>query len=600
MGNELLRASMPREGARTAPLWLRQERSSRIRKYVLHALSLALSSTAYAQDAGTLLREQQRRQEMERLERLPEPEVQQESRAPSQRPDGGETVIVKQLRFGGASQLLSESVRAAFSAEAQARPLSMAGLTALTNRITMTLQKDGRLLARAVLPPQDVTEGVVVIDIIDGSLEQIEFERNENVRIDEEPLRRLAESRVNTHAVTRQDLESALLRMSDFPGVTASGRLAPGELPNTSRLLISVDETAPLSTLLWTDNHGDAGTGRPEAAALLSLTDASGIGEQYQLRGAFSEGMRLGSLGVGAPLAASGVGLRVDYTYLAYDNITELGEALGLEGRSRRLGFGADYALIRSRPFTLRVSLEYGRTTLIDESDAGRLSERHSKAGALRLWGDSRDAVLGTDGINTFEVRMTRGDLDLSRMASIQAADAAGLRTAGDFTRVNAMLARVQSLPADFSLLVRAQAQWANKNLDSSEDFSLGGPYGIRAYPVGEARGDTGHLATLELRRNVIMSPVPGSFQLAGFFDTGRVRINRESVGVPVATATGRNEYRLNGSGLSLRWSHRSMHASATLARTLGSNPGRSALDGSNSDGRHEQWPFWVQCAVRF
>jgi hemolysin activation/secretion protein len=352
--------------------------------------------------------------------------------------------------------------------------------------------------------------------------------------------------------------------------------------------------------VLWTDNHGDSGTGRPEVAALFTLSDVSGIGEQYQARGAFSEGMRLGSFGAAAPLSATGVALRADYTYLTYDNITDLGEALGLEGHSRRVGFGADYALIRSRAFTLRLSLDYGRTTLVDESDTGRLSERRSKTGALRLWGDSRDGIFGSDGVNSFEARVTRGDLDLSRMPSLQAVDAAGLRTEGNFTRVNTSLGRVQSLPADFSLLVRAQAQWANKNLDSSEDFTLGGPYGVRAYPIGEARGDTGHLATLELRRNMIIAPAPGTFQVAGFLDTGRVQIHRDFTGVPVATATARDEYSLNGAGLSMRWSYRSTHASATLARTLGSNPGRSALDGSNSDGRHEQWPFWVQCAVRF
>ena len=38
------------------------------------------------------------------------------------------------------------------------------------------------------------------------------------------------------------------------------------------------------------------------------------------------------------------------------------------------------------------------------------------------------------------------------------------------------------------------------KNLDSSEQFSLGGPYGVRAYANGSSSGDSGWQASLELR----------------------------------------------------------------------------------------------------
>jgi len=35
----------------------------------------------------------------------------------------------------------------------------------------------------------------------------------------------------------------------------------------------------------------------------------------------------------------------------------------------------------------------------------------------------------------------------------------------------------------------RVSAQWASKNLDSSQKFGLGGPNGVRAYPSGEGYG---------------------------------------------------------------------------------------------------------------
>ena len=43
-------------------------------------------------------------------------------------------------------------------------------------------------------------------------------------------------------------------------------------------------------------------------------------------------------------------------------------------------------------------------------------------------------------------------------------------------------------------------AQFSNKNLDSSEQLSLGGITGVRAYPSGEASGDQGYKLTTELQ----------------------------------------------------------------------------------------------------
>ena len=63
-----------------------------------------------------------------------------------------------------------------------------------------------------------------------------------------------------------------------------------------------------------------------------------------------------------------------------------------------------------------------------------------------------------------------------------------------------AHIERLQALPAGFSLNLQWRGQWTNNNLDSSEKFSLGGPYGVRAYATAEAMGDRGWLGSVELR----------------------------------------------------------------------------------------------------
>jgi hemolysin activation/secretion protein len=59
--------------------------------------------------------------------------------------------------------------------------------------------------------------------------------------------------------------------------------------------------------------------------------------------------------------------------------------------------------------------------------------------------------------------------------------------------------------------------------------MSLGGPNGVRAYPVGEANGDSGNLITTELR--YIWPGVKvfdGDLMVFGLYDWGQVEVNEK------------------------------------------------------------------------
>ena len=69
------------------------------------------------------------------------------------------------------------------------------------------------------------------------------------------------------------------------------------------------------------------------------------------------------------------------------------------------------------------------------------------------------------------------------------------------------------------------------KNLASAEKFSLGGPNGVRAFPVGEATADSGVLATIEGRYIVPNFKIfGGDFTVLAFYDHGWARINETPV----------------------------------------------------------------------
>ena len=569
-----------------------------VRNITATALLIGVSGTALAQDAGSLLREQQRQQELQKSEQLSTPEESRGKQAPSAPHETGETLLIKELRFTGKADLLPPAERERFAAAIQNKRAGIAGLQALADDVTGALQKQGRLLARAVLPPQDITAGIITLDIVEGALERIDIERSKGARVREELLRAIGQRQVQTDSVDKQAFEEALLRMNDLPGVTARARLVPGTAPNTSRLVVGVEQALILSTSLGGDNYGSSDTGRAQGNALVALTDLTGLGDQTRFTGVFSEGQKFGQAEVSVPWGASGVTAHASYGHLAYRNIDGLGRLAGLEGAAHQVGAGLDYGLIRSRGLNLRLSTELHQKSLTDDTAVGRLQDKRVRSGNVVLAGELRDK-LGGGGLTSGSLDWTWGDLDLSRVPAALAADAAGLKTQGRYQRVSASLARLQTLPGNFSLFTHVYGQWASKNLDSSEDFALGGPYGVRGWPVGEGRGDMGLLGTVELRYD---APVPapwGRVQLSAFLDGGRVRTNKNPNGVPLSTACGCNAYSLAGAGLGVRWTREDLSLAAFYAHGLGDNPGRS-VNGADADGRTNRRQFWLQSAIRF
>lgn len=563
------------------------------------ALILAPMHLALAQDAGSLLREQQRQQEQQRLEQLPQAEEQREQENPSVAPETGETIIVREVRFTGKLDLLPEDERVRLAASVTGKRVGINGIRTLADDITAALQQRGHLLASAILPPQDITEGLVTFEIVAGRLEATTFERSGSTRVREDRLRKIAESHIAAGSVAKEDLEEALLRMNDHPGVSARARLTPGNAPNTSNLVVNVAQARVFSASVQADNFGSYSTGKEQMNVAAILADLSGNGDLTQLAVVASEGQTFTSGSFNVPLGASRFTGRADYGYLDYHNIDDTGSALGLEGRAQFAGFGLDYSLVRSRDFNMRLSGSVNGKALVDDSIFGRLQDKRSLTGTLGLSGDAQDFLLG-GGLTYWSASWTYGDLDLSREASALAADKASLQTNGAFQRVDISLTRLQKLPGSFSLFGRMSGQWANKNLDSSEDFTLGGPYGMRGWPVGEGRGDMGVLGTVELRYDTPTLALWGEVQLAVFIDAGHIRVNKNPDGIAPPIACGCNDYGLADAGLSIRWSHEYFTLSASYAEGLGSNPGRSANTGTNADNTNNNQQFWLTGMARF
>jgi len=103
----------------------------------------------------------------------------------------------------------------------------------------------------------------------------------------------------------------------------------------------------------------------------------------------------------------------------------------------------------------------------------------------------------------------------------------------GNYTALNAGLAREQKLIGGWSSLLNVNGQWSSAPLINNEQFALGGTGGVRGYQQGEIYGDTGWRALFDLRApavNIGYFPtaggdVPAELRCSWFMDYGQTSL---------------------------------------------------------------------------
>jgi len=473
------------------------------------------------------------------------PDIRVERQAtPSRTDTGGATVRVKRVRVTGNTRF-SEGELIPAANIAPDRDLTLGDLRAAAARISAFYNSRGYFLAQAYLPAQDVSDGAVEIAVVEGRFGKIDVRNPSGLR--DGRARQVLSDLDSGDLVASGPLERRLLLLSDIPGVRVESTLSPGSAVGTSNLVVDIDRRRRVTGSVEADNAGNRYTGTYRAGGTLNLNNPTGVGDLLSLHVLRSKGnLAYGRASYQAPVGDATLGIA--FTHLQYELGREF-RVLEGEGTANILNVFGSYPLIRSRSANLYALAGVDAKSLEDE--IGLVSTKSDKrlgVANVGLGGDWRDGIAG-GGYNIFSLSAAVGELDISSPAE-RAADALTARSDGRFGKVQGSVSRLQSVGGPLSLYASVRGQLAFDNLDSSEKIQLGGAYGVRAYPEGEAYGDQGYVATLEARvlLNRRDQGLPGQFQLIGFVDAGEVQFAQDR------WFPGSNHAALSGVGAGLTW----------------------------------------------
>lgn len=474
------------------------------------------------------------------------------------------------------------------------RDLSLADLEYAAEAITLYYRERGYFLARAYVPAQDIRDGIVEITVLEGAVEGIQLKLGQATRLQEGTIRNTVRAAVPGDGPVRlAEIERGMLLLKAIPGIEALAVLLPGAELGTSVIAVEVNEGPLLSGSLDFDNHGSKFTGAFRLGATLEVNNPTGFGDQLSVRATSSAGTTYGRLAYQVPVGVTGLKVGGAYAETRYRLCCDFAP-LEARGQAQTASLNAAYPILRGRDANLYGTLAFESRHYLNATLAGTTSDKKARAVMLGLNGDSSD-FLGGGGLNSFSLAHASGRLDLDGSVPDRVADDASARSHGGYRRIGYALARLQRLGASTSLYAGLSGQFASRNLDSSEKFILGGPYGVRGFPSGEGAGDEGMLLNLEVRHE--LRP---ALQFTAFYDRGEIRLHRnEWAGWQGTNTLISNRYGLSGAGLGVNWGQPgNFFVRASVARPVGDNPGRNA-NGNNADNTSNHLRLWFQ-AVKF
>ncbi len=437
-------------------------------------------------------------------------------------PAGAEGIrfLLREVSFAGNTRISAEVLRA----DAQpflAREVTLADLYAIAERVTVRYRNEGYVLSQAIVPAQEVQQGVTRIDIVEGFIDAVRIEGE--TRSDRRQLEHYAERIRASRPLHVQALERYLLLMNDLAGVTARATLMPAPAQvGAADLIIQVSERMATGALS-VDNRGGRFLGPWRAYADLDLHSLTRRFDKTAIRAASSMDERLNYITATheQPIGSEGgrVGVTVGYSR-AEPRLDGALANTNLETDSLSGAISYTHPIVRSRRENLygRVSFGFhdGKTELLDQTTA------EDKLRIVRV-GATYDRTDPLRGVNVVDLEMSQG-LDVLGARESGSSNLSRTNGRSDFTKGTFYAARLQSLAAGWSMLAALSGQYAANPLLASELFGFGGAQFGRGYDPSELVGDSGIAGKIELRYsdNLPLS-VPLNYTAYAFYDVGRV-----------------------------------------------------------------------------
>lgn len=397
-------------------------------------------------------------------------------------PASAQTFSLDGIAFD-ASSYLGEAELQAVAAGYTGRPITFDDLLRFVEQVNALYLAAGIPTARAVLPPQEIRDGILRVALVEATVGQVVVEGNRTTS--EAFLRRNLSLREGEKPDYTQ-LERDLILFDLSHDIRPRIGFGAGSEPGTTVATVSVDEPDRFETLVSVDNFGRPETGEFRTSLFLRWNSLTGVRDSLSLQAQASQGARSISLGYSRPVGPGG------------------GRIVAGIGLTQSQIIGGAFVPISIRSDSASATLGYRRPVRIRENshiilDFGIGFEQTQSTSVGLAFADIAisDAWVSATYARSFaQARLSFG-------AGLRAgnADALGIsQTEGPFWLIYGQGSYAR--PLGRSLIFEGNLRYQiapGQNLPVARLFSVGGVGSVRGYPGDIRSGDSGVVLNLQL-----------------------------------------------------------------------------------------------------
>ena len=439
------------------------------------------------------------------------------------------TIVVDKFVFAG-NTVFSQSELQQAIAFYTGKPISFAQLIQAADIITQLYVKQGYITSGAYLPEQNLSSGKLEIQVVEGSLADIEV----NVirgRLNKNYIRDRLTNRISA-PLNINRLQSALQLLQLNPLIKSlDAELSTGILPGTNSLKVSIVGADTFTLQARLNNNRNPSIGTFERGVKLTESNLFGIGDAIDFSFLNTDGSVQYETGYTFPINSRDGTLGFNLRWANNEIVEGNFEDADIDIKSR------SYSLTWRQPILQRATPEVSQefalnftasrreseTTILDASEG--ISPGVDENGELRTSGISfgqewlqrnRQQVIAARsqfnfGLDVFDATIDDNEPDSQFFA---------WRGQASYLR---LLSTPKGNPAIGStLLLRSELQLAADPLIPTEQFSLGGAATVRGYRQDALLTDNGFIAAAEFRLPILrLSQLNATVQFSPFIDFG-------------------------------------------------------------------------------
>jgi hemolysin activation/secretion protein len=442
--------------------------------------------------------------------------------------------------------VFTEQELEAITAPYERELVTFESLQELRHELSQQYVERGYVTSGVVIPEQRVTDGVVVLQAVEGELAGIEVEGNRRLR--SAPIERRVEHYVD-RPLNVADLQAGLSFLQKDPLVErVNAELVPGERLGESVLRIGVTERKPFELTVIAANDRAPSLGEHRASLALTYRGLVGNGDVLSGRFGVSDGADDNALYYHVPFTPGGTALDIAWSDQDADIVEEPFDEIDISSRIEAWSVTASrtFADTGARTIAAHLGFEHKRSesTLLDAPFSFSPGDIDGKARGSAL-------LLGAEWSRTSGPRLlvARGTFQVG----VDVLDPTDnpVPPDGDFTLFLGQLQLSQRLSwRDSQVLVRGLLQLADDPLLAIYKLPIGGRYTVRGYRESELVRDNGFAASAEYRFSAFVDDSGqrrGQLDLAVFTDFGVSEDER-------APLFGNKREQISSAGIGLLW----------------------------------------------